>query len=462
MNNGENKVFILGLDCAPPELVFRRWKDDLPNLSRLMDQGMYGPLKSTIPPITCPAWMSMVTSKDPGQLGFYGFRNRRNYSYDQMWIANSTAVKEPTMWDIAGEAGKKVIILGVPQTYPPKPVNGLLVTSFLTPGTESRYTHPPELKDEIASVVGDYILDVRNFRTDKKEELLEEIYEMTEKRFKLLGHLLRNKEWDLAMMVEMGPDRIHHGFWKYFDEDHIAYTPGSPFKTAIFDYYRYLDDRIGEILPLVEGASILVVSDHGAKKMEGGVCINEWLIEKGYLTLKDYPEEIVPLGKTEIDWSRTRAWASGGYYGRLFINVAGREPEGVVPEEEYESFRAQLIEEIEGMPDHRGEDLGNRAFKPEDVYETVNNIPPDLIIYFGDLDWRSVGSVGLKTVYTFENDTGPDDANHEQYGILIFRPARGEGTGPVEGLDIKDVSPTVLSLLGVPVPADMQGKNISR
>lgn len=460
MGDNSQKVFILGLDCAPPELVFERFRPNMPNFSRLLDEAIYGPLKSTIPAITCPAWMSMMTGKDPGRLGFYGFRNRRDYSYDKLAIANSTAVREPTLWDMLSEAGKKVILIGIPQTYPPKPVNGYMVTSFLTPSIENEYTYPPQLREEIASVVGEYILDVRNFRTDDKEKLLAQIYEMTDKRFALLEHMLRTKQWDMAMMVEMGPDRIHHGFWKFFDEDHRAYTPGSPFEGAMLDYYRHLDDLLGRILPLVEGASIMVVSDHGAKAMEGGFCINEWLIEKGYLHVKNYPAETTPLGKLEIDWKKTRAWGEGGYYGRLLINVEGREPEGVVPASEYESFRRQLIREIEELDDHEGVRMGNRVFRPEDLYETVNNIPPDLIVYFGDLKWRSVGSVGLKTIYTFENDTGPDDANHDQHGIFILKPADGGPKGRVEDLDIKDVTPSVLRLMDLPIPDDIKGRPV--
>jgi predicted AlkP superfamily phosphohydrolase/phosphomutase len=455
---GKKKVFVLGLDSAPTSILFHRLRDELPNFRRLMEGGSWGPLRSTIPAITCPAWMAMLTGKNPGTLGFYGFRNRVNYSYDQMSIANSTSVKEPTVWDLAAAAGKKVILIGIPQTYPPRPVNGQLVTCFLTPSIQSEYTWPRELKNEIARVVGEYVLDVRDFRTDNKDRLLGQIYEMTDKRFKLLEHMLRTKEWDFAMMVEMGPDRLHHGFWKYYDPTHRGYVQGSPYETAIPDYYRHLDGLLGRILPLVEEqAHVMVVSDHGAKGMIGGVCLNEWLIRQGYLVLKEYPEKPTPLEKCKVDWARTRAWGAGGYYGRLSINVAGREPEGVVPREEYESFRDRLVREFEAMPDHEGRPLGNRAFRPEEVYSTVNNIPPDLILYFGDLNWRSVGSVGLNQLYTFENDTGPDDANHEQHGIFILN-SPSVSPGEAENLDIRDVAPTILALMGIPVPADMEGR----
>ena len=132
-----------------------------------------------------------------------------------MAFASSRMVNERTIWDVLAEHGKRTIALGVPLTYPPRPINGLLVTDFLAPDTASEYTYPPELKDEIASVVGDYVLDVRNFRTEDKARLLADIYRMTAQRFTLARHLVETKPWDLFAMVEMGPDRIQHGFWRY-------------------------------------------------------------------------------------------------------------------------------------------------------------------------------------------------------------------------------------------------------
>ena len=142
------KVLLIGLDCADPRLVFDLWRDDLPNLSRLMANGSYGRLRSCDPPITVPAWSSMMTSLDPGELGFYGFRNRADYSYDKMGLATSRQVPPRTVWDIVGNAGKQSILLGVPQTFPPRPINGNMVTCFLTPSLQSQCTYPPELKAE--------------------------------------------------------------------------------------------------------------------------------------------------------------------------------------------------------------------------------------------------------------------------------------------------------------------------
>ena len=460
--DGKRKVVVIGLDCATPQLVFDQWRDRLPNLSKLIDGGTYGELESAIPPITVPAWMSMMTSKDPGRLGYYGFRNRADYSYDKMRIANSSAVTEDTVWDILSRAGRKVVLVGVPQTYPVKPTNGCIITSFLTPSIRSQYTYPADLKTEIEALVGEYMLDVENFRTEEKDDLLRQIYEMTEKRFKVTRYLLREKEWEFFMMVEMGVDRIHHAFWKYFDPEHSKYEAGSPYQNVIEDYYKYLDGEIGEILDMLDDDTVvLVVSDHGARPMEGGICINEWLRQEGYLALKEEPASIVPLEKVEVDWDRTMAWGAGGYYGRLFLNVQGREPQGVIPPHEYERVRQEIVDKLSQITDENGVNIGTVSHKPNDAYSEVRNVAPDLMVYFGNLAWRSVGSMGHGRIHTRENDIGPDDANHAQHGIFIMYDPRQHGRGSVEDLQLMDVAPTVLDVLGLPIPADMQGKRIA-
>ncbi len=150
----DRKVLIIGLDCATPQLVFDKWADQLPAIASLMNRGSYGLLRSCVPPITVPAWSCMMSGKSPGTLGCYGFRNRSDHSYEGMSFATSRAIKEDRVWDILSRAGKKVILVGVPQTYPPTPVNGLMVTCFLTPDTSCQYTYPRELAAEIKSLCG--------------------------------------------------------------------------------------------------------------------------------------------------------------------------------------------------------------------------------------------------------------------------------------------------------------------
>lgn len=458
----KRKVMVIGLDCAPPEHVFEEYAGDIPNLTKLRENGTFGPLESITPPITVPAWMCMMTSKDPGTLGIYGFRNRKDHTYDGLAFATSWAVKEPTVWDILSEAGHDCIVMSVPPSYPPKPLKGVQVGCFLTPNDEADYTYPKELKAELKENAGEYIFDIRNFRTDNTQYILDEAYKMTESKFRNADYLLANKPWDFFMMVEMGPDRLNHGIWSYIDPKHPRYEEGNPYRESLREYYRFLDGKIGELLTkhADEDTTVLVVSDHGAKAMVGGVCFNEWLVAEGYLSFEGPPPEaITPINKLSIDWSKTTAWGDGGYYGRLFLNVEGREPNGTIPQADYDKVRDELISKIESMVDHDGNPMGNRALKPEEIYETNNGVAPDLIVIFGELRWRSVGSLGHGGVYTFENDTGPDEANHAEFGIFIMNNAPGQATGPTEGLHLWDVHCTILDLFGLEPAKGALGKS---
>jgi len=360
-----------------------------------------------------------------------------------------------------------VVLLGVPQTYPPKPVNGCVISGFLAPSTKSDYTYPIALKDEIEEAADGYVLDVEDFRTDDKEALLGRIYEKTHKHFKVAKYLISTKPWDFFMLVEMGVDRIHHGFWSFMDKEHPKYEAGNQFENSIKEYYKYCDSEIGELLELTpEDTAVMVVSDHGARSMEGGICFNEWLIKEGYLSLKEYPAKQTRFADTEIDWSKTAAWGEGGYYGRLFLNVKGREPMGTVEPGDYEKIRTELIEKIEAIEDPEGNNIGTKAYRPQELYREVNGIAPDLIVYFGNLAWRSVGSVGMNGIHTFENDTGSDEANHNWNGIFILNDAGcrlgNMEKGYKEGLSIYDIAPTVLNLYGMKFDEQTLGKSLTQ
>jgi predicted AlkP superfamily phosphohydrolase/phosphomutase len=273
--------------------------------------------------------------------------------------------------------------------------------------------------------------------------------------------LARTKPWDFFMLVEMGTDRLHHVFWHHFDPAHPKHQPGNRFQTAFQDYYRFLDGQVGELLEaLPDDAVIHLMTDHGARRMVGGVQFNEWLAREGYLRFEVEPDGPTPIAKAGIDWARTTAWGDGGYYGRLFLNVEGREPQGTIPASRYEEVRDELVAKLEAMPGPDGEPLGTKVFKPQDVYPEVRGVAPDLLVYFGDLEWRSVGQVGTGELFTYENDTGPDGANHDRTGVFAMVGAPGQPSGRTEGLRLIDVGPTILSLYGVQPPEGSEGRSI--
>ncbi|NEQ97931.1 MAG: sulfatase-like hydrolase/transferase [Cyanothece sp. SIO2G6] len=453
------QLLIIGLDCMEPSLVFERWRSDLPNLSRLMEQGSYGRMESSIPAITVPAWSCMMSGRDPGELGIYGFRNRRDRHYHSMAISDGRAVKVPRLWDILGDNGWSVATISVPGTSPPYPVNGSLVSCFLTPSTEVPFTHPPELGDTIKTWMPDFMLDVPQFRSEDKQRILDNLYQLCDQRFTLATKLILRDQPDFLMMVDMGVDRIHHAFWKPMDPTHPQYEPDSPFATAIHDYYCYVDTHIGTLLQHCDDdTAVLVVSDHGARPLMGGICINEWLMANGYLTLKQIPDEPTPLEQVEVDWSQTQVWGAGGYYARIFLNVKGREPEGTISMADYGAVRSRLEAQLKTLTDPRGNPLPIKVYTPQAIYQRVRGMAPDLIVYFDDLAWRSVGSVGSGSIHTTTNDTGPDDANHAPFGLMIFRdPTRPQQGQLLQGTTLYDILPTLLHRYQIQAPPGLRG-----
>jgi predicted AlkP superfamily phosphohydrolase/phosphomutase len=454
------KICVLGLDCAAPEIIFS--DPGLGNIRRLMEQGLWGRLESVIPPITVPAWMCLATSQDPGSLGVYGFRNRINHTYTGLGFVNSTAIQEPAIWDYLAREGKKSILVGVPPGFPPRKVNGISIGCFLTPDpSKDEFTHPASLKSKLQELVGEYPVDVKGFRTDDKEWLKREIFAMSRKQWEVVRWLLREQEWDYFHFVDIGLDRVHHGFWNYFDKQHIAYEPGNPFEDLIPQYYRWIDEQIASVLELVpEETILLVVSDHGARRLDGGFAINEWLIDQGLLVVEDYPREVTSFDKLKINWAKTKVWSEGGYYARVFFNLEGREPRGVIAARDYDAFQEEMKAVLEALPDDKGRPLGSLVFKPKEIYRAVRNIAPDLIVHFGGLAWRSIGSVGHRRFHLQENDTGPDACNHAQFGMFILVAPNSPRRGKYEGARLIDIAPTLLELAGRPIPATMQGRSL--
>jgi len=440
------KLLVIGLDAAPPRLLYEELVGELPTLGALIEEGARYQLKSCHPPITIPAWAVMTTGKTPGELGLYGFRHRKPGAYNEYWIASSRSIHFPQIWDILGRRGLRSVVVGVPPSYPPRPIRGYMISCFITPSNEVRFTWPPSLKRELK----DYIFDVV-FRTNERDKLIQELWKMTKRRFQVLRMLSRRK-WDFFMFVEIGVDRVQHAFWGYMDKEHHKYEPGNKYEEVIKEYYKLIDEELEQLLKEVpKDAIIVLVSDHGAKRMKGAFCVNQWLADEGYLKLKEEPKKPgMELREVEVDWSRTTAWGWGGYYARIFINLKGREPHGYVDKRDYEATRDQLIRDLERIRGPHGERWDTKAYRPEDLYQEVKGSPPDLIVYFDDLSWRSAGTLGWPTNYLRENDRGPDDAVHDWYGIYVVHDPQGTIEVGEKGImKIECINDHLLELIGV-------------
>lgn len=457
----DRKLFIFGLDAAPPSLLFKEYKEYLPNFSRLIDKSICGELRSCDPPITIPAWMVMMTGHDPGELGLYGFRHRKPGEYDEYIIPTSKSIKPPRVWDILGEYGYRSVVIGVPPTYPPTRINGYMISCFLTPSSSLKYTYPLSLRREVEALVGKYIFDVP-FRREDRDNVLNEIFDMTHKHIKVVEYLLEKKPWNLFIYMEIGLDRVQHAFWKYMDINHPRYVRHEKYGRAILEYYTLLDEALGRFMRLIgDDTAIMVVSDHGAKMMKGAFAINDWLIDEGLLVVRNGLKRGVELSSVEVDWGDTLAWGWGGYYARIFLNIKGRERDGVIEWGDVPYIIRRLRDKIKSIRGPEGEPWINHVYTPSELYGDVRGHPPDLIVYLDDLYWRSAGTLGYDDPYLPENDTGPDDAVHDYNGVFVFyQPDNRRQLWIDEPISITDIMPTILKYFGIDVPPDIRGSPI--
>ena len=284
---------------------------------------------------------------------------------------------------------------------------------------------------------------------------------MSRKQFTVVRHLLQHTEWDYLQFVEIGLDRLQHGFWQFHDPQHVHYVPGNPFEDVIRNYYLYLDEELGKLFEVLdEDTALLVVSAHGAQRLDGGFCVNEWLVQEGLLVLNEYPPEITPFSKLNVNWEKTRSGVKEAITPVCSSTSKGASPTALSTRKDYEKFRDEIKAKFEATVDHQGKSLGTLVFKPEEIYKTVRHVAPDLIVHFGGLSWRSIGGVGYPSLYTQENDTGPDGCNPAQFGSFILAAPHNPLHGEIQGAHLLDIAPTLLELGGYDIPTSMQGKSL--
>jgi predicted AlkP superfamily phosphohydrolase/phosphomutase len=505
---GENRLLVLGLDGATFDVLLPMVeKGELPSIKKLMDGGAWGRMRTVIPPGTGPAWSSIVTGLDPSNHGIFDIIVRAKDSYNLAFL-NGASLRAAAVWDIVGKFGGKVVVLNVPMTYPPRQVNGYLVTGLLTPLGSGQYTFPPELASEIKSKAPSYrIVPQKVYSAGRAGDFLEELREVLESKRVVLKDLLGRTDWKFAMEVFSETDFLQHALWHVMDEKHPRHDPeeAARFLDEVRDIYRRLDSIIGEVVEtLGENDSVMLVSDHGAGPLHRFVHANNYLIQQGAMKIKGgvasrlkfmlFKAGLTPmnvyrlvsrlrLGRvkmglrwtsggydllrrfffsfSDVDWEHTKAYAlSGGVYGGLFVNLKGREPRGSVEPEDYEKVRGDLADLLRELRDPRTDrPLISEVIKREDIYSgRFVGEAPDLYFLpyvptvgvFGDFEFSSSKLI--------EEVSDAISAQHRMEGIFVASgPALRKGH-EVSVMSVLDLAPLMLYLMNLPIPEGVDGK----
>lgn len=426
-----SKAIVIGLEGAEPSILFNHL-EALPNLKKIADSGSYGRLRSCYPPSSSPAWPSMVTGMDPGQLGLYGSYQRKSYTRYSVSLVNNTILKEPTIWDILGNYKFKSIVMGVPLTCPPRPLKEALICCLSPLGHEISDTYPEALKKELDNKV-DYPSG-------------ESRYKETKMSFATARYLLTTKKWDFFMMVDASIEQMHSLYLEDTDK--------------IVDYYKYIDEEVGSIISLIPSDTrVFIVSGYGVKKVEGIFYLNEWLFQEGYLKLKEAVQKPTNVTEDLIDWKETRAWGAGGSFGSIWLNVKRRESQGVIPREKYEYTRNILIHKMISLTDQTGVPLYTKVFKPSKIYSKVTNVPADLFLYLRNLNWRSSSMIGTGELHSNKVEIS-SRINNSFEGVFISSGNLTKSGGEEITVHISDIAPTILREFGINPLKGMNGKSI--
>jgi len=513
----KHKVLLVGLDGATFDLI-KPWVEsgELPTFATLMHEGSYGEMRTVLPPLTAPAWTTMMTGANPGQHGLVDFW-ARDFSGYSFRLLNASFRACPCLWDIASTANRHVIVLNVPMTYPPTTVNGVMVSGMDTPGLNAQYTFPTELKSELNEAVGKYVITSDDWlysRRRQYDKARAELLNAIEIRFAAATYLLERYPWDLAMIVFTATDGAAHFFWKFMDTAHVLYDAQSAarYGKTILEVYKKVDTKLAAFIStLPKGTVLFIVSDHGNGPVsDRAIHLNAWLEQKGLLyykrgsarerwqrllsqtalralrSLRQQMRSWIPyqmqtkleallpgggkliessLASAQIDWSKTKAF-SEEVRGSIWINLKGRDAQGTVsPGAEYESICEQIISDVSELRDPRtGERLIKRAYRREELYHGPHaNLEPDIILEPRDTIqiFRKYNGFGeTKPVHILskaELSAADTTGHHLMNGIFLVRGPGVKAGHEISGVRIQDVAPTVLYAMDLPVPTWMDG-----
>ncbi|MDY6965244.1 MAG: alkaline phosphatase family protein [Halobacteriota archaeon] len=481
------KAMVIGLDGATFRLL-KPWAEEgvLPNLAKIMKEGCYGPLESSIPHVTYPAWKCYSTGKYPSNLGVYYFLkfDKNNFKISTNF---STSFKGREIWDYLGDYELKSGVINMPTTYPPKKINGFMISGPVIIGED--YVYPTNLKSKIENEFN-YKPSTRSLGAELRrgdgEEIKQEIKDIIKSRFEVAKHMLKNGNFDFLHLTIFYIDAIQHFFWGDMEEDNPKNT------NTIKNFWKFIDKNIGEIMEMIgEETNLIFISDHGFTKLKGEFNLNNWLINKGYLVRnvskvyflyklglnadllytifkkthllhlirKIIPTEVrgkVPSKKgdvsldfleDEIDWQRSKAIMCGD--GLIYIN------NNVVKDDR--EFKDLLIEELRMIRNPvTGEKFAEEIYKTEEIYGHVNSNAPDIFIL--PKSGYLLKNVISEKEWNFETERW--SAIHELEGIFIAYGPDIKKNSEIKNLRIYDIAPTILHLYNIPIPQDVDGRVI--
>jgi predicted AlkP superfamily phosphohydrolase/phosphomutase len=500
----KRRVAVFGLDGVTFDLL-QPWLQEgkLPNLARLMAGGASGPLRSTIPPVSASAWASFATGTNPGKHGMIDFTYPDPEGY-RVKVSNSRTRTAPALWEIAGTADRQVGLVSLPMTYPPEPVNGFLLCSFLTPDASGVYTHPSTLKDELLQAVGPFPMHMsEQGRGTDPAQFVRSVKEMEVERARSVNHLLRNKPWDLFIYVFETTDNLQHEIWHLLDETHPRHDArlAAELMPEILGYYQTVDRLLGEMIEQVpDDALTVVMSDHGFGSFHKFFHINNWLAELGLLKFKRSPLSLLKrlafrLGVTplnalkwvirlrlsgmrknvkrgrgrgmlkrvflsfaDVDWANTRAFSVGNF-GQVYLNAQPQRPRGPVRSDEYEALRDYIAREALALRDPvDGSRIVREVYRREDIFhgDSVQRLP-DLVLHTDRARYVSFGHADFGSNRTIEPSIG-QTGHHHMVGILVVNGPSVRPGLTLSQVSILDLAPTILHYMGLEVPGHMDGR----